>query len=92
MFSSILTFDFDLIFRSFLTFSGPNGLFLGSGYGSKTVPGSIHIVEQLLFPMFSSILTFDFDLFWGSFFTFRALMGYFWGQGRAQTIFWGLLM
>ena len=31
MFSSILTFDFDLILGSFLTFWGPNGLFLGSG-------------------------------------------------------------
>ena len=26
----ILTFDFDLILESFLTFWGPNGLFLGS--------------------------------------------------------------
>ena len=31
MFPSILTFDFDLILGSFLTFWGPNGLFLGSG-------------------------------------------------------------
>ena len=31
MFSSILTFDFDLILGSFLTFGGPNGLFLGLG-------------------------------------------------------------
>ena len=29
--SSILTFDFDLILGSFLTFWGPNGLFLGLG-------------------------------------------------------------
>ena len=28
---SILTFDFDLILGSFLTFWGPNGLILGSG-------------------------------------------------------------
>ena len=28
-FSSILTFDFDLILVSFLTFWGPNGLFWG---------------------------------------------------------------
>ena len=36
---SILTFDFDLIFGSFLTLWGPNRPFLGSGYGS-TVLGS----------------------------------------------------
>ena len=36
MFPSILTFDFDLILGSFLTFLGPNGLFLGSVQGSKT--------------------------------------------------------
>ena len=29
MFPLILTFDFDLIFGSFFTFGGPNGLFLG---------------------------------------------------------------
>ena len=29
MFASILTFDFDLIFGSFATFWGPNGLFMG---------------------------------------------------------------
>ena len=29
LFLSILTFDFDLILGSFLTFLGPNGLFLG---------------------------------------------------------------
>ena len=31
MFPSIMTFDFDLILGSFLTFCGPNGLFLGLG-------------------------------------------------------------
>ena len=30
-FSSILPFEFDLIFGSFFTFWGNNGLFLGSG-------------------------------------------------------------
>ena len=37
MFLSILTFNVDLILGSFLTFWGPNGLFLGSGFGLKTV-------------------------------------------------------
>ena len=40
LFLLILTFDFDLIFRSFLTFWGPYGLFFGLGLGSKTVLGS----------------------------------------------------
>ena len=31
MIHSILTFEFGLILRSFLTFWGPNGLFLGLG-------------------------------------------------------------
>ena len=61
MFPLILTFDFDSILRSFMTFWGPNGLFLGLGKGSKTVLASTHLVEQLSFSMFPSILTFDFD-------------------------------
>ena len=63
---SILTFDFNLILWSFLTFWGPNGLFLGLWTGSKTVLGSTHVVEQLSFSMLPSILTFDFDLILGS--------------------------
>ena len=31
MLPSILTFDFDLVLGSFLTFWGPNGFFLGLG-------------------------------------------------------------
>ena len=86
MFPSILTFDFDLILGSFLTFWGPNGLYLGSGKGSNAVFGSTHVVEQLLFSMFLSTLAFDFDLLSG------ALMGYFWGWVRVRKLFWGLLM
>ena len=37
LFLSTVTFDFGLILGSFLTFWGPNGLFLGLGQGSKTV-------------------------------------------------------
>ena len=54
---------------SFLTFWGPNGLFLGLWRGSKTVLGSTHVVEQLSFSLFLSILTFDFYVILGSFFT-----------------------
>ena len=50
-FLSILTFDFDLILGSFLTFGGRNGLFLGWEKGSNTVLGSTHVVEQLSFSM-----------------------------------------
>ena len=56
LFFSILTFYFDLILGSFLTFWGPNGEFLGLGNGLNTVLGSTHVNEQLLFSMLSSIL------------------------------------
>ena len=81
MFLLILTFDFVFILGSFLTFWGPNGLFLGLGKGSNTVLGSTHVVEKLSFSMFLSILTFDSYLILGSFFVFGALTGYFWGRG-----------
>ena len=92
IFPSILTFDFDLILGLFLSFWGPNGLFLGSGFGLRTVFGSTHVVEQLSFSMFPSILTFVFDLIFGSFSSFGALMGYFWGWGRVQELCGGLLI
>ena len=43
--------NFDLILGLFFTFWGPNGLFLGSMLGSKTVLGSANVVEQLSFSM-----------------------------------------
>ena len=92
MLPQILTFDFDLILGSFLTFFGPNGLFLDLRKGSKIVLGSTHIVEQLLSSMMSSILSFYFDLISGSLFTFWVSNGLFWILGRAQKLFWGLLM
>ena len=67
------------------------GYFLGSGQGSKTVLGSTHVIEKLLFPIDPSILTFNFDLIFRSFWLFGALMGYFWGWGRVQKLFWGLV-
>ena len=51
LFPSILMFDFDLILGLFLTFFCPNGLFLGSMWGSKIVLGSKHVVEQLSISM-----------------------------------------
>ena len=45
LFLLILTFDFDSILGSFLTFWGPNGLFLGVGVGLKNVLGPTHVVE-----------------------------------------------
>ena len=39
LFSSILTFEFDFILGSVLTFWGPDGLFLVLMQGSKTVLG-----------------------------------------------------
>ena len=65
MILSILTFNFDSILGSFLTFWGPNGPFLGFGKGPNTVLGSIHVVDQLSFSMIISILTFELDLVLG---------------------------
>ena len=72
---------FGLILGSFLTFWGPNGLFLGLWKGAKTVLGSTHVVEQLSFSMIPSILTFDFDLILGSFLTFWGPNGLILGLG-----------
>ena len=62
LFPSILTFYSDMILGLFLTFWGPNWLFLGSMWGSKTVLGYTHVVEQLSFSMIPLILTFEFKL------------------------------
>ena len=51
LFPSTLTFDFDSILGSFLTFWGPNGLFLWFWKGPNTVLGSTHVVEKLSFSM-----------------------------------------
>ena len=67
-----------------MSFWGPNGLFLGSGNGPKTVLGSPHVVEQLSFSMLPSILTFDFDLISGSFLTFWGPKGLFFGLGQGS--------
>ena len=75
-----MTFDFDFFLKSFLTFWGPNGLFLGLWNGSETVLGSTHVVEQLSFSMLPSILTFDFDLILGSFLSFWGHNGLVWGS------------
>ena len=40
---SILTFDFDFILGSFLTFLGPIGLFLELGLGFRNCLGSPHM-------------------------------------------------
>ena len=65
LFLSILTFDFDLILGTFLTFWGPNGLFWGLGKGSNAILGSTYGVEQFSFSIFSSTLIFDFYLILG---------------------------
>ena len=58
----------------------------------KTVFGSTHALEQLLFFMLPLVLTFDFDLMIESFSTFQALMGYFLCRCRVQKLFWSLLI
>ena len=51
MIPSIMTFDFDLILGSFLTFGGLNGPFFGFEKGRNTDLGTTHVVEQLYFFM-----------------------------------------
>ena len=75
-----LTFDFDLILGSFLTFFWVLMDYFGVGVGLKNFFGSTDVVEQLLFSIVSSILTFDFD-----FLLFGALMCNFWGQSRVEN-------
>ena len=71
MFSSIVTFDFGLIWV-ILTFC----------QSSNAVSGSTHVVEQLSFPMFPSFLRFDFDLILGSYFYFLGPNELFLGLGQ----------
>ena len=76
-FLSILTFDFYSIFWSFLTFWGPNGIFLRLVKGLITVLRSTHVLEPLSFSMLPYILTFDFYLILRSFLTFWGPNGHF---------------
>ena len=69
-----------------LTQAPYNGLFLGSGLGSKTVFGSNHVADQLLFSIVPSILAFDFDLILGSFWTFWGPNGLFLGLGSKTVL------
>ena len=64
-----------------MSFWGPNGLFLGSGYGLQTVLGSTHAVDEFSFSMISLILIFEFDLIFRSFLTFWCPDGLFFGLG-----------
>ena len=61
---------------------GPNGLFLGLEWGSKTVLGCNYVVEQISSSLYFSILTFYFDLMLGSFLTFLGPNGLFLGLGK----------
>ena len=71
---------------------GPNGLFLGSMWCSRTVLRSTHVVEQLSFSLFPSIPTFDFELSLGLFRIFGALLDCFCVHCGAQKLFCGTLM
>ena len=92
MFPSILTFNFDLILGSFFTFWGPNGLFLGLEWGSTTVLGSTHVVEQLSSSLFFSILAFYFDLILGSFLNLWGPNGLFLGVGEGFKYCFGVYL
>ena len=60
------------------------------GRDQKTILGSAHVAEQLLFSMSPSNLTFGFESILGGFLHFGALMGCFWSWGRVQKLCWGL--
>ena len=74
--------------ESFFTFLGPNELFLGSMWGSKTVLGSAHVVEQLLF-----YVSLNLDIWlWLNFrmiFTFWGPIGLFLGLGVLKNMILG---
>ena len=70
-----------MILGSFFTFGSPNELVLGLRKSSKTVLGSIHVVEQFSFLMFSSSMILDFYLILGSFLTFWGPNGPILGLG-----------
>ena len=79
MFPLILTFEFDLIFRSFWLFGALMGYFFEDLDGVKKLS---YIVEQISFSMFPSILIFDFYLILGSFFSFWGPNGLFLRLGK----------
>ena len=60
--------------------------FVGVGLSSKTVLGSTHTVEQLLFPMLPSFLTLDFEFILGLFFHLGAYWTIF-GENSLKTSF-----
>ena len=64
---------------------GPLLATFGLGWGSTTVLGSSHVVEQISFSLFLSILTFDFNLILGSFLTFWGPYGLYFGLGKCST-------
>ena len=93
MFLSTLTFDVALYLGYLLLFGALMVFFLGSMWGSKTVFGSTHVVEQHLFSMIPLNLIFEFDLILGSFLSFSGPNGLVWGgSSRVQQLIWGLLM
>ena len=55
LFPSILTFDFDLILGSFLTFWGPNGLFSGLVWGSKLFWDPLMKINNFHFLLFPEV-------------------------------------
>ena len=91
MFPSILTFNFDPIYRFFFGFLGPKGYFWVWDFVTICFAAT-HIVQQLLFSCFPSILTFDFVLILGLFWIFGTQMVYFFWLWWFSKLFWGSLI
>ena len=89
MITLILTFEFYFIFGSFLTFWGPNGLFLGPGRVHKLIWGLLMLLSNFHFLRFLQFGLLEFDLILGSFFTFWSPNGLLLGLGYGSKSFLG---
>ena len=86
MILSVLTFDFNLVLGSFLTFWALICYFWGQGLIQTLILGLL-IFYDFLDSYFSVWLNFEII-----FLLFGALMGSFWGQGRVPKRFLGLIL
>ena len=90
LFPSILTFDFNLILWLFLTFWGPNWLFLGSMFKNCFGLHSCSWTTLIFYDSLNSDILID--LIFGSFLSVWGHNSWFGCRSRVGQLFWGLLM